>query len=154
MEHALVTLKGRSPRSAAPWGNRRGQEYEAKITRANRCSIAEVVAGDLHRNAGTPDQSYSDGQILMKPPAIAWRANLPPSSAIDRQNCATHKLKQRPGIKVAALGLPDGILKRAGSFGPPFFCLSRPECSEGTFAGFSNGVTYSPGCQPRILRCA
>jgi CarD family transcriptional regulator len=61
MEDALVTLKGRSRVSRAMW-NRRAQEYEAKINSGDPVSIAEVVR-DLHRNAGQPDQSYSERQI-------------------------------------------------------------------------------------------
>jgi len=61
MENALVTLKGRSRVSRAMW-NRRAQEYEAKINSGDPVSIAEVVR-DLHRNAGQPDQSYSERQI-------------------------------------------------------------------------------------------
>jgi CarD family transcriptional regulator len=58
---ALTTLKGRSRISRAMW-SRRAQEYEAKINSGNPVSIAEVVR-DLHRNAGQPDQSYSERQI-------------------------------------------------------------------------------------------
>ena len=54
-------LKGRSRVSRAMW-NRRAQEYEAKINSGDPVSIAEVVR-DLHRNAGQPDQSYSERQI-------------------------------------------------------------------------------------------
>jgi len=61
MDSALVTLKGRSRVSRAMW-NRRAQEYEAKINSGDPVSIAEVVR-DLHRNAGQPDQSYSERQI-------------------------------------------------------------------------------------------
>jgi len=61
MENALVTLRGRSRVSRAMW-NRRAQEYEAKINSGDPVSIAEVVR-DLHRNAGQPDQSYSERQI-------------------------------------------------------------------------------------------
>ena len=61
MESALVTLKGRSRVSRAMW-NRRAQEYDAKINSGDPVAIAEVVR-DLHRNAGQPDQSYSERQI-------------------------------------------------------------------------------------------
>src|SRR3954470_8797971 len=61
MENALVTLKGRSRVSRAMW-NRRAQEYEAKINSGDPLAIAEVVR-DLHRNAGQPDQSFSERQI-------------------------------------------------------------------------------------------
>ena len=58
---ALTTLRGRSRVSRAMW-SRRAQEYEAKINSGDPVSIAEVVR-DLHRNAGQPDQSYSERQI-------------------------------------------------------------------------------------------
>ena len=58
---ALATLKGRSRVSRAMW-SRRAQEYEAKINSGDPVAIAEVVR-DLHRNAGQPDQSYSERQI-------------------------------------------------------------------------------------------
>ena len=61
METALATLKGRSRVKRAMW-SRRAQEYEAKINSGDPVSIAEVVR-DLHRNAGQPDQSYSERQI-------------------------------------------------------------------------------------------
>ena len=61
MDVALTTLKGRSRTSRAMW-SRRAQEYEAKINSGDPVSIAEVLR-DLHRNAGQPDQSYSERQI-------------------------------------------------------------------------------------------
>ena len=61
MDAALTTLKGRSRVKRAMW-SRRAQEYEAKINSGDPVSIAEVVR-DLHRNAGQPDQSYSERQI-------------------------------------------------------------------------------------------
>ena len=61
METALQTLKGRSRVKRAMW-SRRAQEYEAKINSGDPVSIAEVVR-DLHRNAGQPDQSFSERQI-------------------------------------------------------------------------------------------
>jgi len=61
METALKTLKGRSRISRMMW-SRRAQEYEAKINSGDPVSIAEVVR-DLYRNAGQPDQSYSERQI-------------------------------------------------------------------------------------------
>jgi CarD family transcriptional regulator len=42
--------------------SRRAQEYEAKINSGDLVQIAEVVR-DLHRNAGQPDQSFSERQI-------------------------------------------------------------------------------------------
>jgi CarD family transcriptional regulator len=61
METALKTLKGRSRIRRMMW-SRRAQEYEAKINSGDPVSIAEVVR-DLFRNAGQPDQSYSERQI-------------------------------------------------------------------------------------------
>ncbi len=61
MDNALTTLKGRARTKRSMW-SRRAQEYEAKINSGNPISIAEVVR-DLHRNAGQPDQSFSERQI-------------------------------------------------------------------------------------------
>ncbi len=61
MEGALATLKGRVRTKRTMW-SRRAQEYEAKINSGNPVSIAEVVR-DLYRNAGQPEQSFSERQI-------------------------------------------------------------------------------------------
>jgi CarD family transcriptional regulator len=61
MKTAMETLKGRARVKRTMW-SRRAQEYEAKINSGDPVSIAEVVR-DLHRNAGQPDQSYSERQI-------------------------------------------------------------------------------------------
>lgn len=61
LETALATLKGRARVKRTMW-SRRAQEYEAKINSGDPVSIAEVVR-DLHRNAGQPDQSFSERQI-------------------------------------------------------------------------------------------
>ena len=61
VKKALETLKGRARVKRTMW-SRRAQEYEAKINSGDPVSIAEVVR-DLHRNAGQPDQSYSERQI-------------------------------------------------------------------------------------------
>ena len=61
MEQALATLKGRARIKRTMW-SRRAQEYEAKINSGDPIAIAEVVR-DLHRNAGQPDQSFSERQI-------------------------------------------------------------------------------------------
>jgi CarD family transcriptional regulator len=61
MQSALTTLKGRSRVKRTMW-SRRAQEYEAKINSGDPRSIAEVVR-DLHRNAGQPDQSFSERQM-------------------------------------------------------------------------------------------
>jgi CarD family transcriptional regulator len=61
MKEALDTLKGRARIKRTMW-SRRAQEYEAKINSGDPVAIAEVVR-DLHRNAGQPDQSFSERQI-------------------------------------------------------------------------------------------
>ena len=61
VKRALETLKGRARVKRTMW-SRRAQEYEAKINSGDPVSIAEVVR-DLHRNAGQPDQSYSERQL-------------------------------------------------------------------------------------------
>jgi CarD family transcriptional regulator len=61
MDAALTRLKGRSRAKRTMW-SRRAQEYEAKINSGDPASIAEVVR-DLYRNAGQPEQSYSERQI-------------------------------------------------------------------------------------------
>jgi len=60
-EDVLATLKGRARIKRTMW-SRRAQEYEAKINSGDPSAIAEVVR-DLHRNAGQPDQSFSERQI-------------------------------------------------------------------------------------------
>jgi CarD family transcriptional regulator len=58
---ALNVLRGKARVKRTMW-SRRAQEYEAKINSGDPISIAEVVR-DLHRNAGQPDQSFSERQI-------------------------------------------------------------------------------------------
>jgi CarD family transcriptional regulator len=60
-DEALAVLKGRARIKRTMW-SRRAQEYEAKINSGDPVAIAEVVR-DLHRNAGQPDQSFSERQI-------------------------------------------------------------------------------------------
>ncbi len=60
-DEAMAVLKGRARIKRTMW-SRRAQEYEAKINSGDPLSIAEVVR-DLHRNAGQPDQSFSERQI-------------------------------------------------------------------------------------------
>jgi CarD family transcriptional regulator len=57
----IVVLRGRSRAKRTMW-SRRAQEYQAKIASGDPASIAEVVR-DLFRNAGQPEQSYSERQI-------------------------------------------------------------------------------------------
>jgi len=61
LREALDTLTGK-PRVKRTMWSRRAQEYEAKINSGDPIAIAEVVR-DLHRNAGQPDQSFSERQI-------------------------------------------------------------------------------------------
>ena len=60
-DKALDLLKGRARIKRTMW-SRRAQEYEQKINSGDPMQIAEVVR-DLHRNAGQPDQSFSERQI-------------------------------------------------------------------------------------------
>ncbi len=60
-DEVLAVLKGRARIKRTMW-SRRAQEYEAKINSGDPSAIAEVVR-DLHRNAGQPDQSFSERQI-------------------------------------------------------------------------------------------
>jgi len=60
-DDVLGVLKGRARIKRTMW-SRRAQEYEAKINSGDPIAIAEVVR-DLHRNAGQPDQSFSERQI-------------------------------------------------------------------------------------------
>jgi CarD family transcriptional regulator len=60
-DEAMTVLKGRARIKRTMW-SRRAQEYEAKINSGDPLAIAEVVR-DLHRNAGQPDQSFSERQI-------------------------------------------------------------------------------------------
>ena len=55
-----MTLKGRSRVDRAMW-NRRAQNTKPRSTRAT--GVDREVVRDLHRNAGQPDQSYSERQI-------------------------------------------------------------------------------------------
>lgn len=60
-DEAMAVLKGKARIKRTMW-SRRAQEYEAKINSGDPLAIAEVVR-DLHRNAGQPDQSFSERQI-------------------------------------------------------------------------------------------
>jgi CarD family transcriptional regulator len=60
-DEAMAVLKGKARIKRTMW-SRRAQEYEAKINSGDPLTIAEVVR-DLHRNAGQPDQSFSERQI-------------------------------------------------------------------------------------------
>lgn len=60
-DEAMTVLRGKARIKRTMW-SRRAQEYEAKINSGDPIAIAEVVR-DLHRNAGQPDQSFSERQI-------------------------------------------------------------------------------------------
>ncbi len=60
-DKALALMKGRARIKRTMW-SRRAQEYEQKINSGDPLQIAEVVR-DLYRNAGQPDQSFSERQI-------------------------------------------------------------------------------------------
>src|SRR5438067_5406704 len=61
MDAALAKLRGLSRAKRTMW-SLRAQEYQAKIASGDPACIAEVVR-DLFRNAGQPEQSYSERQI-------------------------------------------------------------------------------------------
>jgi CarD family transcriptional regulator len=90
IKEALDTLKGKARIKRTMW-SRRAQEYEAKINSGDPVAIAEVVR-DLHRNAGQPDQSFSERQIYEQ--ALDRLAT--EVAAIDRTDkaAATEKLLQ------------------------------------------------------------
>ena len=90
VKRALETLKGRARVKRTMW-SRRAQEYEAKINSGDPVAIAEVVR-DLHRNAGQPDQSFSERQIYEQ----AMDRLAAELAAIDRTDkaAATEKLLQ------------------------------------------------------------
>jgi CarD family transcriptional regulator len=90
MELALAKLKGRSKAKRTMW-SRRAQEYEAKINSGDPAAIAEVVR-DLYRNAGQPDQSYSERQIYQAALDRLVR-ELAAVESIDEQT-ATRRLEQ------------------------------------------------------------
>ncbi|MGB0681230.1 MAG: CarD family transcriptional regulator [Magnetovibrionaceae bacterium] len=90
MDNALTTLKGRARVKRTMW-SRRAQEYEAKINSGDPISIAEVVR-DLHRNAGQPDQSFSERQIY-EAALDRLACELAAVESIDKDK-ATEKLEQ------------------------------------------------------------
>jgi CarD family transcriptional regulator len=89
MNEALEVLRGRARIKRTMW-SRRAQEYEAKINSGDPLAIAEVVR-DLHRNAGQPDQSFSERQIYEQ----ALDRLAAELAAIDRtdKNAAADKLQ-------------------------------------------------------------
>ncbi len=88
MGEAMETLRGRARIKRTMW-SRRAQEYEQKINSGDPIAIAEVVR-DLHRNAGQPDQSFSERQIY----ELALERLAAEVGALDRtdKTAATQKL--------------------------------------------------------------
>lgn len=88
MGEAMETLQGRARIKRTMW-SRRAQEYEQKINSGDPIAIAEVVR-DLHRNAGQPDQSFSERQIY----ELALERLAAEVGALDRTDkaAATQKL--------------------------------------------------------------
>jgi len=82
MDAALAKLRGRSRAKRTMW-SRRAQEYQAKIASGDPACIAEVVR-DLFRNAGQPEQSYSERQIY-QPRSTGWSASSRRSSGSTKQ---------------------------------------------------------------------
>ena len=107
MDAALAKLRGRSRAKRTMW-SRRAQEYQAKIASGDPASIAEVVR-DLYRNAGQPEQSYSERQI--------YQAAL---DRLVREFAAVERIDEMhgdPAGRAAADGLTAGELsgRRAGA---------------------------------------
>ena len=100
-DEALAVLRGKARIKRTMW-SRRAQEYEAKINSGDPLAIAEVVR-DLHRNAGQPDQSFSERQIY----EAAMDRLAAELGALDRTDKAT-AIDQ-------ANGLPENGLKAGGS---------------------------------------
>ena len=102
IQDALNTLKGRARIKRTMW-SRRAQEYEAKINSGDPVQIAEVVR-DLHRNAGQPDQSFSERQIYEQ----ALDRLAAEVAAIDKTDkvAATEKLMQH--LKAGSAGRDKG----------------------------------------------
>jgi CarD family transcriptional regulator len=95
-DEALTVLKGKARIKRTMW-SRRAQEYEAKINSGDPLSIAEVVR-DLHRNAGQPDQSFSERQIY----EAAMDRLAAELAALDRIDKATAAAKLAEFLKTVA----------------------------------------------------
>ena len=96
-------LKGRARVKRTMW-SRRAQEYEAKINSGDPMAIAEVVR-DLHRNAGQPDQSFSERQIY----EAAMDRLAAELGALDQTDKATAAVKLANFLKTLA-----GVRKARG----------------------------------------
>jgi CarD family transcriptional regulator len=96
MGEAMETLRGRARIKRTMW-SRRAQEYEQKINSGDPIAIAEVVR-DLHRNAGQPDQSFSERQIY----ELALERLAAEVGALDRTDKQTATQKLLDHLKTAA----------------------------------------------------
>jgi CarD family transcriptional regulator len=103
----MDTLKGRARIKRTMW-SRRAQEYEAKINSGDPVQIAEVVR-DLFRNAGQPDQSFSERQIY----ELALDRLAAEAAAIDRCDKATAIEKLMVVLRSGAAGSRDSAAKEA-----------------------------------------
>jgi CarD family transcriptional regulator, regulator of rRNA transcription len=92
-DEAMAVLKGKARIKRTMW-SRRAQEYEAKINSGDPIAIAEVVR-DLHRNAGQPDQSFSERQIY----EAAMDRLAAELAALDRTDKATAATKLAEFLK-------------------------------------------------------
>lgn len=95
-EEAMNVLKGKARIKRTMW-SRRAQEYEAKINSGDPLAIAEVVR-DLHRNAGQPDQSFSERQIY----EAAMDRLAAELAALDKTDKATASTKLNDFLKTIA----------------------------------------------------
>ena len=95
-DEALAVLKGKARIKRTMW-SRRAQEYEAKINSGDPLAIAEVVR-DLHRNAGQPDQSFSERQIY----EAAMDRLAAELAALDKTDKATASTKLTDYLKTVA----------------------------------------------------
>jgi CarD family transcriptional regulator len=103
----MDTLKGRARIKRTMW-SRRAQEYEAKINSGDPVQIAEVVR-DLFRNAGQPDQSFSERQIY----ELALDRLAAEAAAIDRCDKATAIEKLMVVLRSGAAGSRDSASREA-----------------------------------------
>jgi len=92
-DEALKVLRGKARIKRTMW-SRRAQEYEAKINSGDPLAIAEVVR-DLHRNAGQPDQSFSERQIY----EAAMDRLAAELAALDKTDKATAAIKLADFLK-------------------------------------------------------
>lgn len=99
-DEALALLKGRARIKRTMW-SRRAQEYEQKINSGDPMQIAEVVR-DLHRNAGQPDQSFSERQIY----EAAMDRLAAELAALDRTEKASAAHKLAEYLKTIQRGSP------------------------------------------------